>query len=157
MKASKAPQSHGRLDAFARGATWGTHVAGLPRADIVKHVQKPDGGAVPVNAVDCVIATSRPARRGLLYSAFCLIRLARSSRAFRRVLLDCPLGAIGRVRRLAQSICAEPPRSTRGQRGRLSRRVGLQRRRRPAWRTSGRLELCAGCPQAPGALPDLIF
>ena len=76
------------------------------------------------------------------------MRLERSSRPFRRVLLDSPLGAIGWVYRFAPPIRAAPPKSTRGRRGRPPRRVDTQRRWRPAQRASGRSELSAGCPGA---------
>ena len=41
MKAARPPQSQTHLDAFARGVIWGMYVAGLPRADMATHIQKP--------------------------------------------------------------------------------------------------------------------
>ena len=59
MKAKRAPTSQRHLDAFARGVIWGMHVAGLPRADMPTHIQKPDGSAVPVHVIDKVIAKKK--------------------------------------------------------------------------------------------------
>ena len=59
MKGKRPPQTQTHLDAFARGVIWGMHLAGMSRADMVEHVQKPDGGAVPVNTIDRVIAKKR--------------------------------------------------------------------------------------------------
>ena len=49
--------SRARLDVFTRGVIWGMHVAGLPRAQMQKHVKKTDGAEVPLNAIDTVISS----------------------------------------------------------------------------------------------------
>ena len=40
------------------------HVAGLPRADMAGHIQKPDGSAVPVHVIDKVKKNASPEWRG---------------------------------------------------------------------------------------------
>ena len=65
-KAKAGPASHGRLDAWARGAIWGMSMAGAAREQICTAVTKSDGTAPSLRAVDGVLARKRaePSWRG---------------------------------------------------------------------------------------------
>jgi hypothetical protein len=65
-KILKTKVTTARLDAFARGQIWGMHLANAPREQIVEVVQKKDGSAPTLSAVDRVIChkTQFPKWRG---------------------------------------------------------------------------------------------
>ena len=124
-----------RLSSTSRAGRGSRRVAGalgVPPAEAVYGGQSP--------------SCARMARRGNFLFSLCSIRLDCPGRALCWIMQDSPLGAIGWVHRLAQSIRAEPSRWIRGRRGRASRRADRWRRRRRNQRASGRSDLTAGPP-----------